>query len=516
MVRTLAPQARLLDTAKRHMLGGEYPDVNAHHAVLQRLAHAEDAADVAAVEVAGQAKLGVVGRVNGFLLGVEPEHRGEGAKGLFGGAEHVGAGVGQHRGLEELARAQGFEALAASEQLAALGDGILNMALHLDQCGFFDQRALVHTLVKAIAHLGRGHLGGELLHKFVVDPALHVEPVGAHAGLAGVAVLAGKGAFNSAVDIGVVEDDERRVAAEFERHLLDRGRGLRHQDAADFGGAGKADVAHGGALAEHFANGNGVVGVGAEHVEHACGDAGALGQFGGGQRREGGEFCGFDDHGAARGQGRRHLAGDHGEREVPGGDGCADANGLLQDQQALVVVELRQGFAVDALGFFGKPLDEAGAIGDFAFGLGQGLALLGGHDAAEVVLIGHEQLEPFAQNAAALFGGFAAPGGPGGIGSGYRGLGILRAEVGDFGELGAGGRVMDGEAAGAGDPLSVEEGVGLEEAGVFEGGEGRGVLGHGRFRQDKRKRGKWAFAVTRAVQTQKFQCFRPLALAGKA
>jgi hypothetical protein len=48
-------------------------------------------------------------------------------------------------------------------------------------------------------------------------------------------------------------------------------------------------------------------------------------------------------------------------------------------------VKLGQGFAVDALGLFGIPLDKAGAVDHFAFGFGKGLALLGGHDAAQVV-----------------------------------------------------------------------------------------------------------------------------------
>ena len=63
------------------------------------------------------------------------------------------------------------------------------------------------------------------------------------------------------------------------------------------------------------------------------------------------------------------LAGDHGQREVPGRDGGAHADGLFEHQQAAVVVELGQGLAVDPLGFFGKPLDKAGAVGHFALGL---------------------------------------------------------------------------------------------------------------------------------------------------
>ena len=85
------------------MFGGQNAHVDAHHAVFQCFAHAEDAAHVAAVEVAGQAKLGVVGSINRFLFGLEFEDRRERAKGFFAGAQHVGRGVGHHGGLEELA-----------------------------------------------------------------------------------------------------------------------------------------------------------------------------------------------------------------------------------------------------------------------------------------------------------------------------------------------------------------------------------------------------------------------------
>ena len=117
MVRAFAAQAGLLDAAEWHMLGGDDAGVDAHHAVLQRLADAENTADVAGVEIAGQTEFGVVGRVNRFFFRVEAEDRGQRTKGFFAGAQHVGAGVGQHGGLEKLA----LEALAAGHQRAAFG-----------------------------------------------------------------------------------------------------------------------------------------------------------------------------------------------------------------------------------------------------------------------------------------------------------------------------------------------------------------------------------------------------------
>ncbi len=126
--------------------------------------------------------------------------------------------------------------------------------------------------------------------------------------------------------------------------------------------------------------------------------------------------------------------------------------GWRDDHQAAVVVELRQGLAVDAFGFLGEPLDKTRAVGDFALGLGKGLALLGGHDAAQVFLVGHQQLVPLEQDGVALLAGLAAPGGPGGVGRGDGGLGVLRAQVGHVGQLAAGGGVVHVKAGLAREP----------------------------------------------------------------
>ena len=192
MVRAFAAQAGLFDAAKGHVLGGQDADVDADHAVLQRLADAENAAHVAAVEVAGQAELGGVGGVDRLLLGLEPEHRGKGAKGFFLGAQHVGAGIGDHGWLKKLA---GHFAAAHGDP-AALCQRVGHMAADLLDRRVFDQRALHHAVLKAVADLQRLDLGRELGQKLVVHAFLHIKAVGADAGLAGVAVLAEHGAFD--------------------------------------------------------------------------------------------------------------------------------------------------------------------------------------------------------------------------------------------------------------------------------------------------------------------------------
>jgi len=86
-------------------------------------------------------------------------------------------------------------------------------------------------------------------------------------------VLGGDGAFDRRVEVGVVEDDERRVAAELERELLDRVGALLHECPAGFSGAGEGELAHGGIGAQLAADGARISG---DDVEHAFRDAGAL------------------------------------------------------------------------------------------------------------------------------------------------------------------------------------------------------------------------------------------------
>ena len=67
--------------------------------------------------------------------------------------------------------------------------------------------------------------------------------------------------------------------------------------------------------------------------------------------------------------------------------------------------------AVQPLAFFGEPLDEGGGVGDFALRFGQRLALLGGHEGREILLVLHDEIEPAAQHDRAVLGGARRPGG---------------------------------------------------------------------------------------------------------
>jgi ParB family chromosome partitioning protein len=92
-----------------------------------------------------------------------------------------------------------------------------------------DERTLIRLAGEAVANPQLLHRGDELAREFVIDLVLHDEAVRAHAGLARVAVLARDRARDGGVEVGVIENEERRVAAELQRDLLHGARALRHQ-----------------------------------------------------------------------------------------------------------------------------------------------------------------------------------------------------------------------------------------------------------------------------------------------
>ena len=87
---------------------------------------------------------------------------------------------------------------------------------------------------------GRG-AGGELLDEGVGDRVVDDDLLGRHADLAGIGEGAEDRGVDRLVEVGVVEDDERRLAAEFEQHRLQVARGGLGDDAADPGRAGEVD-----------------------------------------------------------------------------------------------------------------------------------------------------------------------------------------------------------------------------------------------------------------------------------
>ena len=107
-----------------------------------------------------------------------------------------------------------------------------------------DHGADLRGRVAGRAHVQGCHTGAELLGKGLVHRAVHKDAIGADAGLAAVAELGGHEAVHGRSHIGVLENDEGRIAAQFERELFEGVGAAARQVLAHGRGAGEGDLAH--------------------------------------------------------------------------------------------------------------------------------------------------------------------------------------------------------------------------------------------------------------------------------
>src|SRR5829696_8065207 len=86
--RALAADAAFLHAAERGNLGRDDALVDADDAVFERLGDAEDAADVAAVEIGSKAELGIVRHMDRLGIGLEAIERRDGTERLLFRDDH--------------------------------------------------------------------------------------------------------------------------------------------------------------------------------------------------------------------------------------------------------------------------------------------------------------------------------------------------------------------------------------------------------------------------------------------
>ena len=175
----------------------------------------------------------------------------------------------------------------------------------------------------------------------VVDARAGQHAGGRGAVLAGVEVAGDGDALDGGLDVGVVEDHDRCLAAELEVDALDVGRGAGRDLGAGADRAGDGDQARGGVLDEHPAG----VAVTGDDVERARGQelGGDLGKPQGGL---GGGVARLEHHGVAGGQRRGDLPHGHEQRVVPGGDLADDADRLAPDPRGVALHVLTGGLAL--------------------------------------------------------------------------------------------------------------------------------------------------------------------------
>ena len=167
---------------------------------------------------------------------------------------------------------------------------------------------------------------------------------------------------------------------------------------------------------------------------------------------------GLHHHRATGRQGRGELAYDLVNREIPGCKRSDWAHRFFDDQLVNIVLAGGDDAAIGASPFFRKPVDGVGTGHHFQARLGQGLALLHGHQAGHLVSTLAQQLRRFAHGLVALKGADAAPYFKPALGR-ISGLGdVFQVRTGQLAHDSAGSRVTHWQAARAGTwaPLAVD------------------------------------------------------------
>ncbi len=358
--------------------------------------------------------------------------------------------------------------LAAGRNRGAVLDGIVDEFLDVLERLARDDRAVRHALVEAVTDLVGADDFLQFLDELVVDRVLHEDAVGAHAGLARVAVLRRCSTRRRQLQVCVVEHDDRGVAAKLHRQALERIGALLRQDLADARRSGERQLAHDRVRA-HFVTDRARV-VRRQNVEQSRGQSGPIGKLGQRCHRQWCFLWRLGYHRAADGKRGRDLAGEHRRREIPGRDRRAHADRLLDHDAATVRERLRQDVAIDTFAFLGEPLDERGSIDHLAPGLGQDLALLDRHENAEIVNVLHDELVPVPEHTGALDRRLRGPGFLCHLRRFDRTAGLGCTDIGHLGDdfVRRGIQDLEGRAVVGVDPFAVDVGLGPEEGGITE------------------------------------------------
>src|SRR5262249_30689232 len=134
-------------------------------------------------------------------------------------------------------------ALPALDDRCALFDRVVNMAFDFLNGRHVDQRALCDAFFEPWSYLQPSDGIAQAACELIVDAGRTEESIRAYTGLAVIAILRDNRPSNRRIEIRIVEDDERGVAAELEGHFLHRAGALGHEQLADFGRARERNFA---------------------------------------------------------------------------------------------------------------------------------------------------------------------------------------------------------------------------------------------------------------------------------
>ncbi len=279
--------------------------------------------DVAAEHGSREPVLGVVGDTHGVLVVLGAQHDDDRTERFLAVDAHRRRHAVEHGGGHD-----GAVDFAAGDERRALRQRVVDERAHMRDRVPVDQRAEHHVAFARIAGRQRARLGGEFLDESVGDLLVDHDALGRHADLSLIDEGAERGRVHRGVEVGVVEHDQRRLAAELEQDRLEVARrGFRDQPPGA-GRAGEADAPHRRVRDQRLDHLAGVLRRIGHHVDDAVRQAGVA-QRGADQpmgRRT--ELGGLEDHGVAAGERHRDRPHAEDDRRVPRRDAEHDAGRL--------------------------------------------------------------------------------------------------------------------------------------------------------------------------------------------
>lgn len=322
LLTQLAPDTTLSITTEWQLVRKQVVAVDPDGTGTEGVGDPDRGVEILGVDSRGKTINGVVGHLEDLLLGVELGDSADGAEDLFLHDLHLGADVGEDGGLDEVAlvTVTGTTSLDCSA-LALAGLNVLHdtIILELRHLGALEGLGVewVADLVRLSALLESGD-------ELVVDAGLHVDTRSGAAALAVVEVDTKVDPADGLLDIGIVEDDIGRLAAQLEGDLLEvrRGSGL-HDGAANNSGASKGD------LVDVHVGRDGSAGSlpeARDDVENTGRETSLFDELSKdktGQRRL---LSGLENNSVTGSQSRSNFPAEHQKWEVPWDDLAADAN----------------------------------------------------------------------------------------------------------------------------------------------------------------------------------------------
>jgi len=192
-----------LPAAKRRHFSREHTGVRANDTVLQSLSDAHDPTDITGCKIRGEAIFGVISALDCLVFRLEGLDCRDRSENFLFGDPHILGDAGD-------------EGWAAGYDVRAFGPGIIDEFDHLTHRRRADERTDGDAFCKAIPDAEGLNCRLKLARKLALDAALDENSIGADASLAAISELGGHAVDDSSVDIGIIENDKRGIAAKFQ------------------------------------------------------------------------------------------------------------------------------------------------------------------------------------------------------------------------------------------------------------------------------------------------------------